>query len=134
MNPEVKALLEYIKSRNEGETENVNPEVKALLEYIKSRKVESDFVKDLNNAVSEAIDHREWRDEYMTFAMRLSEERAEGRLEGRAEGRLEGRAEGRLEGRAEEHKDILERMTNNIMKRENISKEEAEEKAKALIS
>ena len=108
----------------------MNPEVKALLEYIKSRKVESDFVKDLNNAVSEAIDHREWRDEYMTFAMRLSEERAEGR----AEGRLEGRAEGRLEGRAEEHKDILERMTNNIMKRENISKEEAEEKAKALIS
>ena len=104
----------------------MNPEVKALLEYIKSRKVESDFVKDLNNAVSEAIDHREWRDEYMTFAMRLSEERAEGRLE--------GRAEGRLEGRAEEHKDILERMTNNIMKRENISKEEAEEKAKALIS
>ena len=40
----------------------------------------------------------------------------------------------RAEGRAEEHKDILERMIANIMKRENIPKEEAEEKAKALIS
>ena len=54
----------------------------------------------------------------MTFAMRLNEERAIGRNE----------------GRAEEHKDILERMTANIMKRENISHEEAEERAKALIS
>ena len=63
----------------EGDTANVNPEVKALLEYIKSQKVESDFVKDINNAVSEAIDHKEWRDEYMTFAMRLNEERAEER-------------------------------------------------------
>ena len=100
-----------------GDTTNADPEVKALLEYINNQKIESDFTKDISDAVNNAIDHKEWRDEYMTFAMRLNEERAS------------GRAEGRLEGRAEEHKDILERMIVNIMKRENISKEEAEEKA-----
>lgn len=70
----------------EGETSRANPEVKALLDYITTQAVESDFTKKINNAVSEAIDHQEWRSEYMTLAMRLNEERLAGRDEGRLEG------------------------------------------------
>ena len=47
---------------------------------------------------------------YMTFAMKMMEERKEGRAEGRAEGRREGRREGRKEGQRDERVAILRRL------------------------
>ena len=43
------------------------------------------------------------------------------------------RAEERAEGRAEERADTFERVTQNYMKREGITRTEAEEKAKAIL-
>lgn len=47
--------------------------------------------------------------------------------------RAEERAEGRNEGRAEEKADTFERVTRNYMQRENLTRAEAEEKAKAIL-
>lgn len=74
----------------DGRRDGLDGEMAALLNFVRDNRAESELTRELRDAVLEAIEHKEWRDEYMTFRMKLNEEREEGREEGRKEGRKEG--------------------------------------------
>ena len=82
-----------------GTEDDVSEEMKAFLTYIAEGKTGNKFTEELENAVTEAKLHKEWRLEYMTLLEHYEEEREKGRKEGREEGRKEGRKEGREEER-----------------------------------
>lgn len=70
----------------DGSRDGLDGEMAALLNFVRDNRAESELTRELRDAVLEAIEHKEWRDEYMTFRMKLNEEREEGREEGRKEG------------------------------------------------
>ena len=70
----------------DGSRDGLDGEMAALLNFVRDNRAESELTRELQDAVLEAIEHKEWRDEYMTFRMKLNEEREEGRKEGRKEG------------------------------------------------
>ena len=72
----------------EGSRDNLSKEMSAFLDYLQHKMPASNFTRKLETEVEKAIEHKEWRNEYMTFMMKLNEEREEGRAEGRAEERL----------------------------------------------
>ena len=55
----------------------------------------SPLTDDLQEAVNKAVEHKEFEVEYMTWNLRLQDEREEGREEGLTEGLERGRAEER---------------------------------------
>ena len=57
-----------------------------------------------------------------------------GKLEGKEEGKAEGLAQGKLEGRTEERKNAIVAFTSFMISEFGLSKEEAESKAKEVIS
>lgn len=52
---------------------------------VRDRSVKDNFTKALENEVLSAISNEKWRCEYMTFNLRLMDERIAGRQEGRIE-------------------------------------------------
>ncbi len=69
----------------------LSKEMNEFLDLLQGKKVKSGLAKQLYDAVETAKEHREWEVEYVTFNLKLKEEREEGRVEGRAEGLTEGR-------------------------------------------
>ncbi len=53
-----------------GCMEDVNDGLKAFLDYVAGKNTNDTFVQELNKAVKEAKQNREWRHEYMTLLMR----------------------------------------------------------------
>ena len=76
-----------------GTKDDVTPELKAFLDYVAGMKSDDPYVTELEAALKNAINNREWRREYMTLAMRDRENQKIGKEEGRREGQLEERAE-----------------------------------------
>lgn len=64
-----------------GVLDDVSPEMDAFLKYLKSGIAESDFTRKLEVQVQDAVNHKEWRTEYMTLYMRDLEKKDEGRNE-----------------------------------------------------
>ena len=75
----------------EGDRNGLSEELSSFLDFIQDKPAQSTFTREVDRAVKEAIEHKKWEVEYMTFAMLLKEERAEAKEEGRIEGRVEGR-------------------------------------------
>ena len=76
-----------------GTADDVTPDVKAFLNYIDGELSKDDFVAEIDTAVQNLKTKESERMNYMTYAMKILEEREEGREEGRNEGRNEGRIE-----------------------------------------
>lgn len=71
-----------------GQMDDVSQELKAFLDYINGKKSNDPYVKELEEAVSEAKKNREWRHEYMTLLMRDQENIEKGMKQGRSEERI----------------------------------------------
>lgn len=61
-----------------SQKEDVSSELKAFLDYIAGKKTEDAYVQELEKAVEEARQNREWRHEYMTLLMRDQEKLEQG--------------------------------------------------------
>ena len=117
----------------EGTQDDISANIKDFLNFVAGRSANGPLAKNLREEVQKALTKEEWRKEYMENMAVIMDAKREGRAEGRAKGRAEGRAEGRAKGREEERADTFERVTRNYMEREHITREEAEEKAKAIL-
>jgi len=73
-----------------GTADDVTPDVKAFLNYIDGESSKDGFVSEIDAAVQNLKEKESERMNYMTYAMKILEEREEGRKEGRSEGRNEG--------------------------------------------
>ncbi len=86
------------------ENEDIPEDLKNFFGYLKWKMPKDDLCRRIDKSVNRAIEHKEWRSDYMTLQAKywdiMSDARAEGLEEGRAEGRAEGKAEGKAEGRS----------------------------------
>ena len=73
--------------------DDVTPELKAFLDYVAGIKSDDPYVTELEAALKNALNNREWRREYMTLAMRDRENQKIGKEEGLKEGRQQERLE-----------------------------------------
>lgn len=72
-----------------GTLDDVTPDMKAFLEYVDGRTVNDDFVQEIDREIEELKKQESERVAYMTYAMKIQEERDEARAEGKAEGRVD---------------------------------------------
>ncbi len=84
-----------------GNLEEADEELKNLLEYFRTLVPQDDFTGELEAAVLEAREHKEWGREFMKLTLLQYEAIEEGRKEGREEGWKEGQKEGRKVGEME---------------------------------
>ncbi len=88
-----------------GSVGEIDRSVKAFLQYVNGVSSEDRLVQEIEQEIEKVRREEGEKVNYMTFAMKMMEERKEGfregKLEGIAEGERKGRAEGRMEG---EHK------------------------------
>ena len=59
----------------------LSEEMNEFLDLLQNKKVKSGLAKQLYDAVETAKEHREWEVDYMTFDMKIREEREEARTE-----------------------------------------------------
>ncbi len=71
-----------------GHKGNVSDEFKALMRYIMEGKAEDPYTQALENKVAAINNNDEWKVSYMTWAIKIADERREARMEGREEGDL----------------------------------------------
>ena len=74
---------------SKGTADDVAPDVKAFLDYVNGVLSDDAFVREIDDEILRVKQIEQERVSYMTYAIKLEEERAEGRAEGRIEGRLE---------------------------------------------
>jgi len=79
-----------------GHKGNVSDKFTSLMCYIMNGEAKDPYTRTLEKKVSCINSDDEWKVSYMTWAIKLADERREAREEGREEGRKEGREEGRL--------------------------------------
>ncbi len=78
-----------------GVTENTPSELKDFLNYLQgSINRDNIFIRDLDEAVTSAREHKEWKVDYMTLELKLQDREQEGYDRGKSEGIVEGKAEG----------------------------------------
>ena len=93
-----------------GTIGDITDTIKAFLRYVDGVVTDNSLVQEIEEEIQKVKLEEGERVNYMTFAMKMMEERKEGRAEGRAEGRREGRREGRKEGQRDERVAILRRL------------------------
>lgn len=81
---------EKIFLNTKGTLHDVDGELRSLLDYFESLVPQDAFTGELEEAVTAARVHKEWRQEYMKLELMMMDSRREGKAEGRAEGRTEG--------------------------------------------
>ena len=69
-----------------GTMDDVTPEVKNFLDYVDGLPVQDGFVDELRDLIGKLKTDEREKGNYMTFQMKIDEERAEARAEGLAEG------------------------------------------------
>ena len=69
-----------------GTADDVAPDVKAFLDYVNGIISDDSFVREIDDEILRVKQIEQERVSYMTYAMKLAEEREEGREEGRKEG------------------------------------------------
>ena len=72
----------------EGTKEDIDSGLKAFLDYAAGKTTNDTFVQELDEAVKEAKQNREWRHEYMTLLMRDRENRKIGKEIGKVFGAI----------------------------------------------
>ncbi|MCM1570204.1 MAG: hypothetical protein NC081_12295, partial [Roseburia sp.] len=77
---------EKIFLNTKGTRKDVDEELLNLLNYFESREPQDAYTRELEEAVTKAKEHKEWRMEYMKLHLWEMDVRAEGREEGREEG------------------------------------------------
>ena len=80
----------------DGHKGNVSDEFKILMRYIMKGEAKNPYTQTLEKKVTTINNNDEWKVSYMTWAIKLADERRDAREEGREEGRKEGREEGDL--------------------------------------
>ena len=70
-----------------GTADDVSQEMKAFLDYLQGKGTKSDFTRRIEEEVTKARTHEEWKVEYMSLFLRDQEMREEGREKGREETR-----------------------------------------------
>ena len=81
---------------SKGTMDDVAPDMKAFLEYVDGKMVEDAFVQEIDQEIRSIKAQEQERVSYMTYAMKIQEERDEARAEGRVEGRAEGKESERI--------------------------------------
>ena len=89
-----------------GTIGDITDTIKAFLRYVDGVVTDNSLVQEIEEEIRKVKLEEGERVNYMTFAMKMMEERKEGR----AEGRREGRREGRKEGQRDERVAILRRL------------------------
>lgn len=79
---------------SKGTMDDVEPDVKQFLEYVNGVLSDDEFVQEIDREIREVKMIEAEGVKYMTYAMKLMEERKEGLKEGLKEGRKEGFEEG----------------------------------------
>ena len=72
-----------------GMLDDVTPDMKAFLEYVDGKTVNDDFVQEIDREIKNIKGQESERVSYMTYAMKIQEERDEAKKEGRTEGKVE---------------------------------------------
>ena len=73
-----------------GNREGLSEELSSVLDYFKTSNPTDEYTKGLEEKVKEHRNDDEWRENYMTWEMKLDERYRQGMEAGRAEGRTEG--------------------------------------------
>ena len=74
---------------SKGTADDVAPDVKAFLDYVNGVISDDAFVREIDDEILRVKRIEKEKVSYMTYAMKLAEEREEGRAEGREEGKIE---------------------------------------------
>lgn len=82
-----------------GTIGDITDTIKAFLRYVDGVVTDNSLVQEIEEEIRKVKLEEGERVNYMTFAMKMMEERKEGRAEGRREGRREGRKEGQRDER-----------------------------------
>ena len=93
-----------------GEVGDIDDTIRAFLQYVDGIVTDNGFVQEIEEEIQKVKRKEGERVNYMTFEMKMMEERKEGRREGRREGHREGLREGRREGQQDERVAILRRL------------------------
>ena len=72
---------------------DVDAEIIAFLQYVDGVVSDNSLVQEIEQGIQKVKSEEQERVSYMTFAMKMMEERKEGFREGKLEGKLEGKAE-----------------------------------------
>ena len=64
-----------------GDRDGLSNDLCSLLDFLQNGVANSEFTKELKNAVSDAKEHKEWEVEYMTMFMKIQEEREDAQIE-----------------------------------------------------
>ena len=75
---------------SKGTMDDVAPDVANFLSYMNGTPSNDEFVQEIAATIQQLKMNEEERMNYMTFEMKLNEEREEGREEGREQGRIKG--------------------------------------------
>ena len=76
-----------------GTLNDVTPDMEAFLEYVDGKTVNDDFVQEIDKEIKNIKGQESERVSYMTYAMKIQEERDEAKAEGIVEGRTKGKVE-----------------------------------------
>ena len=68
-----------------GTLNDVTPDMKAFLEYVDGKTVNDDFVQEIDREIKNIKGQESERVSYMTYAMKIQEERDEAKAEGKIE-------------------------------------------------
>ena len=91
-----------------GSVGEIDRSVKAFLQYVNGVSSEDRLVQEIEQEIEKVRREEGEKVNYMTFAMKMMEERKEGFREGKLEGIAEGRMEGEHKGRTETQQMMLE--------------------------
>ena len=70
---------------SKGQLDDVTPDMKAFLEYVDGIRGNDEFVREIDREIREIKKQESERVAYMTYAMKIQEERDEAKKEGRIE-------------------------------------------------
>lgn len=116
----VETRQEWILLNAEGTDKNVSDEIAEFLQYVKdstSENAGNPLLQDINKAVTEFRENREWRDAMITFEEKLRWMEEDIRQEGYQEGHQEGHQEGRQEGRQEANQEHTLKLISKICRK-----------------
>ena len=82
---------------SKGTADDVAPDVKAFLDYVNGAISDDAFVREIDDEILRVKQIEQERVSYMTYAMKIEEERELAEAKGREEGRKEGRKEVKIE-------------------------------------
>ena len=113
-----------------GTMTDVDGSVKAFLDYVNGIVGEDPLVREMDEMIRRIKRENEERVNYMTFAMKMMEERKEGFREGERQGFTNGLAEGKAEGVAFSISNMMKSLGVSVEKAMDILQIPADERTK----